>query len=260
MAAPEYDFFATGPRRAPAGAATDGFSTPAAPHAQVRHAAGPVLPEAPAVNQFGLPVDAAVPTGPLAAPGYGAAPVHGGITAGYDDAPAAWDPAASVAARSHSRESAPPPDMRPGAVAAAGIIAIVLGVLGTLSAAFIFFGYLAAKSEVDAAIAASGPELEGLGELTSSILTGVLVMGFVVAAISVLYVVLGVMTARGRRWAAWTLVVLSALSLVGSLYQTLGAGSGGAASGVGSWLGIATMVAVLLLLTIGEGGRWLRRS
>ena len=262
MAAPEYDFFATGPRQAPpTGQATDRFGMPAVPQAPVQQQYAPA-PPAPAVNQFGLPVDVAVPTGPLAAPGYGAVPVHNSLAAGYDDAPSVWDPTASMAAHAHRRAAAAPVDVRPGSVLAAGVIAIVFGVLAALGAALTLLGYLAAKSEIEQAVAAN-PEVQGLDEFASAILATVLVVGLVMAAASVLYLVLGVMTVRGRRWAGWTLVVLSALSLLGSLYQRMtgveGAGVSASVS-LGNWLAIIATAVLLLLLTIGEGGRWLRRS
>lgn len=262
MAAPEYDFFATGPRSTPPpGSATDRFGMPGAPQAPVQQQYAATQP-APAVNQFGLPVDAAVPTGPHAAPGYGAVPVHNSIAAGYDDAPTVWDPTASTAAHAHRRAAAAPADVRPGSVLAAGVISIVFGVLAALGAALTLVGYLAAKSEIEQAVAAN-PDIQGLDEFASAILGTVLVVGLVMAAASCLYLVMGVMTVRGRRWAGWTLVVLSALSLLGSLYQrTTGVDGAGVSASVslGNWLAIAATAAMLLLLTVGEGGRWLRRA
>jgi hypothetical protein len=263
MAGPEYDFFATGPRPQPTGPATDRFGMPAVPQPPVQQHFAPEqsapMQAAPAVNQFGLPVEEARPTGPLAAPGYGAVPLHNSLAAGYDDAPSVWDPTAALAAHTQGRTRAIAADVRPGSVLAAGIISIVLGVLGALAGAFVLLGYLAAKSELEAALAAS-PEVDGLDGFASALLTGVLVVGVVLLAMSALYIVLGSMTIRGRRWAGWTLVVLSALSVLGSLWQTLGGNGSGGASGLGAWVGIAASATVLLLLTIGDGGRWLRRA
>jgi hypothetical protein len=270
MAAPEYDFFATGPRPTPqAGATTDRFgmttaaAAPAAPApaapAQQQFAPPPV---APAVNQFGLPVDEVHPTGPLAAPGYGAVPVHGGLAAGYDDAPAVWDPAASMAARAHSRAAAAPVDVRPGNVLAAGVISIITGSIVALMAGVALLGYFGAKAQIDEAVAAAGPQVQGLDDMASALLAGVLIGALVLAAMGALYLVVGIATVQGRRWGAWTLVVLSALSLVASLWQIVGGASSGATTsyGFGTWIGIGVTLTVLLLLTIGEGGRWLRRS
>jgi hypothetical protein len=265
MAAPEYDFFATGPRPTPqAGATTDRFgmtTAPAAPAAPAQQQFAPP-PAAPAVNQFGLPVDEVHPTGPLAAPGYGAVPVHGGLAAGYDDAPAVWDPTASMAARAHSRAAAAPVDVRPGNVLAAGVISIITGSIVALMAGVALLGYFGAKAQIDEAVAAAGPQVQGLDDMASALLAGVLIGALVLTAIGALYLVVGIATVQGRRWGAWTLVVLSALSLVASLWQVVGGASAGATTsyGFGTWIGIGVTLAVLLLLTVGEGGRWLRRS
>jgi len=258
MAAPEYDFFATGPRPKPAGPATDRFGMPAVPHAPMpqHYAPEPAVQAGTAVNQFGLPVDEVRPTGPLAAPGYGAVPVHNSLAAGYDDAPAVWDPTAALAARPHSRALPAQADARPGAVLAAGIVSIVLGAVGLLAAGVILLGYLGAKSEVDSALASAGPDAAGMESMANAFLTAILVSGLVVTAMAALYVALGVFLLRGRRWAGWTLVVLSALSILGSLWQVIG----GSSSGIGTWIAIGASASILLLLAVGEGGRWLRRA
>ncbi|MGD9955553.1 MAG: hypothetical protein AB7O74_07945 [Candidatus Nanopelagicales bacterium] len=253
MAAPEYDFFATGPRSKPAGQTTDRFGMPSAPQPPLQQS---YAPEAPAVNQFGLPVEEARPTGPLAAPGYGAVPVHNSLAAGYDDAPAVWDPAAAMAARPHRRALPPRADARPGSVLAAGIVSIALGVLGVLAAGVILLGYLGAKGEVDSALAAAGADAAGMEGMAAAFLTAILVSGLVVAAMSALYIALGALVIAGRRWAGWTLVVLTGLSVLGSLWQIVN----GSSSGIGTWIAIGASLSVLLLLTVGEGGRWLRRS
>lgn len=264
MAASEYDFFATGPRPAPSTGATasssDHFGMSTAPAVPLQEQYDP-SPAAPVVNQFGATVDEARPTGPLAAPGYGAVPVHGGLAAGYDDAPTAWDPSAAMGARAHSR-AAVPVDPCPGAVLAAGIVATVLGGLASLAAVAIVLGYLGTKSQIDAALATSGSQVAGLDDLASSILTGILIAGVMVAVIAALYLFLGIATTRGHRWAAWVLVVLSGLSLVWSLWQVVSGGSSGATAiySLGNWIGIGVTVTLLLLLTLGEGGRWLRRA
>jgi len=258
MAAPEYDFFATGSRPKPPGPATDRFGMPTAPQPPMpqHFAPEPAVQAGTAVNQFGLPVEEARPTGPLAAPGYGAVPVHHSLAAGYDDAPAVWDPTAAASARSHSRALPPRAEQRPGAVLAAGIVSIVLGGLGLLAAGVILLGYLAAASEVDSALAGAGPDAAGMAGMADAFLTAILVSGVVVAAIAALYVALGTFLVRGRRWAGWTLLVLSALSILATLWQVLG----GSSSGIGSWVAIGASASILLLLAVGEGGRWLRRA
>lgn len=264
MAGPEYDFFATGPRPQPTGPATDRFGMPAVPQPPVQQHFAPEqsapMQAAPAVNQFGLPVEEARPTGPLAAPGYGAVPVHNSLAAGYDDAPSVWDPTAALAAHTQGRTRAIAADVRPGSVTAAGILAIVLGAIGVLAAGVILLGYLGAKSEIQEALAASGPDADELQGMADAFLTAILVSGLIVGVMAVLYVVLGSLVIGARRWAAWTLVVLSGLSVLGGLRQVLMGGGSGASSAVGTWVAIGVSLVVVLLLTIGSGGRWLRRS
>lgn len=267
MAAPEYDFFATGPRPAPTapptGATADRFGMTAAPAAAAPQQLAPPA-AAPAVNQFGLPVDEAHPTGPLAAPGYGAVPVHGGLAAGYDDLPAVWDPAASMAARTQGRAAARPVDVRPGAVLAAGVISIIAGAGALLLACITLLAYFGAKAQVDQALASAGATAgaQGLDDMASALLGAVLITGLVLAAIGAAYLGLGIATVQGRRWAAWSLVVLSLLSALGTLLKIgQGAMPGMSTSyGFGVWLGAGSMVVMFVLLAFGEGGRWLRRS
>lgn len=263
MAAPEYDFFATGPRPKPAAPTNDRFGVPSVPSTPQPPLPQRFAPEGagPVVNQFGLPVDEARPTGPLAAPGYGTVPVHNSLAAGYDDVPSVWDPAAAMGTRAHSR-ALPPSDTRPGAVRAAGIIAVVLGVLTTLVAGSILLAYSGLKSQLDSELSARGADAQAIEALASTVMTGVLVVGLLAALEAVLYLVLGVCTIQGRRWAAWSLVVLSGLAAAASLWQTVGlaADPTTVGSGLFNWLGVGVTIAVVLLLTLGEGGRWLRRS
>jgi hypothetical protein len=79
---------------------------------------------------------------------------------------------------------------------------------------------------------------------------------------SALYVFLGSMVIGGRRGAAWSLVVLSGVSAAYSLWQTVGLAADPTTVGSGliNWAGIGVSIGVVLLLTLGEGGRWLRRS
>lgn len=265
MAAPEYDFFATGPRPKPAAPTNDRFGAPSVPSVPSTQQPLPqrFAPEGAGVvvNQFGLPVDEARPTGPLAAPGYGTVPVHNSMAAGYDDAPSVWDP--STASRSHRREAeVERSDVRPGSVRAAGIIAVVLGVLTTFAAGSILVMYAGLKSQVDAELSTRGADAQAIEALASSVMTGVLVVGLLAALEAVLYLVLGIATIRGHRWAAWSLVVVSALAAAYSLWQTVGLAADPTTVGSGfiNWAGVGVSLAVVLLLTLGDGGRWLRRS
>jgi len=250
MAGPEYDFFATGPRQAP--------QPSAAPTGRTVSAAAPSAPMAPApsgaVNQFGLPVDEYAPTGPYAAPGYGTAPVAHGLVASQDPA---WP------AQPGRRQAAPPADVRPGTVVAAGVISIVLGALSALFAGLGLLGYLAMSAQLDELAAQAGSDSATAAAFGSAIL-GVVLIGVVVLAVfAALYLVLGIMTVRGRRPFAWALLVVSALNLLWSAYQYVNGSMGGAGSTGGTFgtmIGFGVVVAIVLLLTVGSGGAWLRRS
>lgn len=138
MADPGYDFFATGPSAAPAepaaaptqsrfGGPVEPAPAPQAPQATEPVAAPPAAP-APhaepavpvavpgyhpgAVNRFGTPADlAAVPTGPYAAPGTGAAPIESpGLVSTWSGptTPAPADPTAYAAPAPAAAYPAPP--------------------------------------------------------------------------------------------------------------------------------------------------------
>jgi hypothetical protein len=248
MAGPEYDFFATGPRQAP----------PQPPAPPVGRTASPSVPAAPMtgapapVNQFGLPVDEYAPTGPYAAPGYGTVPVAHGLVASQDPA---WGAPAG------RRQAPAPADVRPGTVLAAGIISIVLGALGAVLAGMGLLGYAAMSAQLDQ-LAAASDDSATAAAFGSAILGAVLVGVVVLAVFAALYLVLGIMTARGSRPFAWALLVVSALNLLWSAYQFVSgsmgtSGTGGTFSTV---VGLGVVVAIVLLLTVGSGGAWLRRS
>ncbi len=248
MAGPEYDFFATGPRQAP----------PQPPAPPVGRTAAPSVPAAPMtgapapVNQFGLPVDDYAPTGPYAAPGYGTAPVAHGLVASQDPA---WGAPAG------RRQAPAPADDRPGTVLAAGIIAIVCGALLALLAGTGFLGYLAMSSQLDG-LAAASDDAATAQAFGSAILGAVLIGVIVLAVFAALYLVLGIMTAKGRRPFAWALLVVSALNLLWSAYQFVSGSMGTSGSGgtLGTMIGFGVVVAIVLLLAVGSGGAWLRRS
>lgn len=255
MAGPEYDFFATGPRpAAPSGA--PGFGTTVTPSSAAPAVPAPSAPAA--VNQFGLPVDTAAPTGPYAAPGYGSASAGIAAGVGLGDAPV-------HAAPVHGRRAAPVSDERPGTVLAAGIVALVVGGLLAVLAVLGLFAYLAAKSQMDAMLApgAGEADLAGAEDFVSALLMAVLVGVLVLAVFAGLYLLLGVGTVRGHRGFAWGLLVVAALNVLYGVYQLVtGAGAADLApgSGAGTLVSLAVSVAIVGLLTLGSGGAWLRRS
>jgi hypothetical protein len=337
VADPGYDFFATGapagtaePAPAPApqvsrfGGPVEAPATPEtpappsgypAPVAAAPAYAAPPAPAAPApvsvpgyhpgnVNQFGTPADlAAVPTGPYAAPGLGAAPIEqpGLVStwAGPAAAPAAPQPAAPAAPVAAPAAAAPvavsrfgspiPPDVlvedpsyaalafgtpvagahghaapahphghqpaadKPGAVTAAGIIGIIEGGLLVAFGLLGLLGYLALKSQIDQL--AASPELAGSGLSVSSLTNLVLVGVVIVLLIGTGYVIAGIATLRGARWGAWALLVVSAISVLYSIYELV---TGDA--GFGTLLSIGVSGAVVVLLCLTDSMRWLRRS
>jgi hypothetical protein len=167
----------------------------------------------------------------------------------------AFGPAAAGTAygapRSHTQGSVEA--ARPGAVLAAGIIGIIegglllaLGLLGLL-------GYLALKSQLDAL--ASSPELAGTG-LTATSLTNLVLVGVVVVLlIGTGYLVAGIATARGARWGAWALLVVSALNVLYSVYELVQGDAG-----FGTLVSIGVSGAVVVLLCVQDSMRWLRRA
>lgn len=258
MAGPEYDFFATGPRSAPSAPAPGaGFGTTITPST-----AAPAVPAAPAaaaapVNQFGLPVDAASPVGPYAAPGYGSS--DQGIAAGVGQ------PLPGAVVGQHSRRDADVADERPGTVLAAGIVALVIGGLLAVLAFLGLLAYFAAKSQMDSLLGTPGmteADAAMADEFVGALLTAVLVGVVVLAVFAALYLVLGVGTVRGRRGFAWGLLVVAVLNVLYGLYQAATGGAADVAPGasLGAWVSLAVSFAIVGLLTLGSGGAWLRRS
>jgi hypothetical protein len=263
---PGYDFFATGAPAPAAPPAPSGFGTVAppapAPAPVPVPAPAPVAPTGPvvaagytpgAVNQFGTPLDTpSVPTGPYAAPGIGAAPTAGpGLVSSWDAAPPAGSPAPpawGAAPVGHRAASRPTP--RPGTVLAAGIVAIVVGALALVLGVVGMVAYAAISSEL--AAFENAPELAG-ADLDMSGLTTMMLVGVVVLLASgALYLVAGIATAAGRRWGAWTLIVVSVVSIVMTLVQMV-TGSGG-----NGLLGIVVSAVVAGLLLTPAAQAWLR--
>ncbi len=260
MGDPGYDFFATGrPAAAPEPASRFGTPMVAAPAA----AAAPVEPPSvePAafaippisgyqpgnVNQFGTPLDEVrVPTGPYAAPGIGAAPVEApGLLTTWGGPPVAGQ---------HGRARPAAYDVRPGGVLAAGIIGIVEGVLLLVIALFGVAGYVALQSQVAALEAQAG--FEGAGELVAGVSTILLLAILVTLVIGLLYLLAGIAAVRGRRWGAWTLLVVSALNVVYGAFGFLG----GTRTGLGDIVALLIALLVVVLIVTRGSWSWLRRT
>lgn len=245
MGQQDYDFFATGRPAPPAPPLPDAASTSPAPPA----AAAPVPrthqftdPGGRAVNQFGTPIDvSAVPAGPAAAPGYGAEAFTGhGLTEAHWTPPAAVRPPGAHAGA----------DRRPGQVLAAGIIAIVQGALALVVA---LLG-LAAVAAVENGLGGGSTDAVLVAQV-SGFVRLILVLVLLVAA---LYLTAGIATAAGKRWGAWTLVVVEGIGLLLGLIGLVDsdAQSGGA---FGQLVGLAVPVAVLVLLLLPVSRAWLQR-
>jgi hypothetical protein len=253
---PGYDFFALG---GPTDPATDPPPPPAAEPPILLSPVPPVVgatyhSPAPArtfqmgnmtVNQFGTPVELpAVPTGPYAAPGMGAAPapVPGLVTT--------WQgpQASGRQAPAGRRTGAGLRDELPRNVRAVAILALFFGVLASISTFLDFSRYGELKALVDAA-AASNPVGATLANEVLSVLLVVLVLMVLVSA---LLLVGGGATLAHKRWGGWMLVASFGLYLLGALWQMVHDGFDGI-----SVLVVGIAVALLGALVTGDGRRWL---
>ena len=196
------------------------------------------------VNQFGTPVELpAVPTGPYAAPGMGAAPapVPGLVTT--------WQgPQGPGRQAAPARRNAGLQDEVPRNVRAVAILALFFGALASLATFFDFSRYGELKAMVDAA-AGSNP----LGaDLANQVLSVLLVVIVIMALVSALLLVGGGATLARQRWGGWMLVASFGLYLLGALYQMVHNGFDGISV-------VIVGIAVLLLgaLVTGDGRRWL---
>jgi hypothetical protein len=242
----DYDFFATGPK-------DDGPVVPPPAPAPTRHTGqfgGAVDPEGRPINQFGTPIgEAAVPVGPSAAPGYGAAPVAApGLNSSWSG------PAVHAHAHAAPAWGAPPvpsygpgPGARPATVLAAGVIGIVQGAIAVI------VGLLGIAV---AGVVSSDVAANGTGRDVSGILR---IMMLVVLLIGVGYVVAGGAAIAGKRWAAWTLLVIEGLGLLVGLIDVVSSSSQTAGASVGLLINLLIPAAVLVLLLVPVSRAWLRR-
>ncbi len=252
---PGYDFFGTAPSAASATAPEPPAAAPVISTAPYPVPAPVPTTSAPgvspltgfasgSVNQFGTPLDTpVVPTGPYAAPGIGAVPVAGPALVSDADRPATHRLAAH---RLAARQPA-----RPGTVLAAGILGIVVGALGLLLGLVGMVGYAGLRQELSAVESSS--EAAGLGGLDTSGLTALILVGvLVLLASGAGYLTAGIATVAGRRWGAWALLAVSALSIAVTLLQMVTAGD------LSGLLGIAVSAAVVALLLAPASRAWLR--
>lgn len=240
MSQQDYDFFATGrPQQDPV--------VPPPPPAPTRPGqfAGHVDPQGRPVNQFGTPIgEAAVPVGPNAAPGYGAAPAAtwGGppVGAPYPSAPL------------HARAGGLPgqADGRPGAVLAAGVIGIVQGALLLVMSLLALAAVGVLKSQVPDS---NVPGARGLWGFVALFM-------IVLALIALLYLVAGIGTVRGRRWAVWTLGSVEAVGLALGLLVAVSGNSSSAGGSLVQLLDLLIPGAVVVLLLLPDSRRWLRQG
>ena len=154
------------------------------------------------VNQFGTPIEqTAAPAGPAAAPGYGAQAWGGpGLTGNAGRTP----PAAANCTPPGTR--AADSSVRPPTVLAAGVVAIVQGVLAVIVALLGFAAVSALESEL--------AQVQGGVQLTAQVSGFVRLVLFLVLLVGVLYLVAGIGAAAGRRWGAWILLVVESVGLV----------------------------------------------
>ncbi len=266
MPEPGYDFFATGraagapgPHVPPvpdvAPAAVDRFGAPVTAPVPAAFPVTAGSGYAPgAVNQFGTPIDVvAVPTGPLAAPGIGAAPIAGpGMVSTWGE------PVAPATRAAH----AAPVDVRtrPDAVTAAAVVGLVVGGLLLLMAALVLFLYLAFKGQLDAA-GVAGP-VDGFDQLVSAVTTLLLTLIGICLAGGLLYVLAAAAVLRGRVWGAWTLLVLGSLSTLKAVYDVVTSGLPSVSTSYLVGWGMSTGLAVVLVVMLvrPESQRWMRGS
>ncbi len=256
MPEPSYDFFATGRAAGvtephvppvpdvpvPALAPVDRLVATEAP----APAAFPVAPGsgyAPGgVNQFGTPVDVvAVPTGPLAAPGIGAAPIA------VPGMVSTWgEPVAPAARAAHA---APVVDRRsvPRNVRAVALLSMFFGLLIAFGTSIAISQYLALSDMVGRA--GSGA---AAGAMAGAVL-GVALVAIVLMVVQVLlFLVGGGATLANQRWGGWLLVVAMGLYVLAEFRQV-----GETGPALIPLLTAAAAVALFLTLVTGDGRRWL---
>lgn len=250
MSQQDYDFFATGPK-------DDGPVVPPPPPAPTRHTGqygGAVDPQGRPINQFGTPIgEAAVPIGPSAAPGYGAAPVSSpGLNSVWSGPPlhaAAHGHAAPAWGPPQASVYAPVSGARPATVLAAGVVGIAQGALAVVVG---LLG-LAALGVLESASTEGG-----VGSI-SAVSGFVRIIMFVVLLVGVGYVVAGAATVAGKRWAAWTLLVVEGLGLLLGFIGLVDSSTQPTGGTLGQMLTLLAPAAVLVLLLVPASLAWLRR-
>jgi hypothetical protein len=192
-----------------------------------------------AVNHFGTPLAAAAaPTGPYAAPGMGAVPTAApGMVS-------TWDPRAT-----NTRSRAVKAPSVPQGVRTAGVIGTIEGVLIGLLAIWALFGYLSLKGQLEELTAGSSTSAAFGATISSAVLIGVVVLFLQTA----LYLVAGIGSMQGKRWAAWVLLVVSSLNVLWALYSFVG----GSSSGMTTLLTLLISGSAAVLLLSNDPRRWL---
>ena len=139
--------------------------------------------------------------------------------------------------------------VRPPTVLAAGVVAIVQGVLAVIVALLGFAAVSVLESEL--------AQVQGGVQLTAQVSGFVRLVLFLVLLVGVLYLVAGIGAAAGGRWGAWTLLVVESVGLVLGIIGLLDSATqtGGA---LGQLVGLAVPVAVLVLLLLPRSWAWLQ--
>lgn len=146
---------------------------------------------------------------------------------------------------------APMPE-RPGAVTAAAVILIVLGLLVSLFGALAVFAGLVFPSMADS------PDIRRqFGELSGALGGLILVVGIFVLAYGLAELLTGIFVLSGRAWARIGGLVVAVLGILFSLVGVLPTEGGG--GGVSIGFGLVLAAHAFVAWTLASRGAWFRR-
>lgn len=149
--------------------------------------------------------------------------------------------------------AAPPPmPARPGAVTAAAVILIVLGLLVSL------LGALAVLAGLVFPSVAESPDIRGqFGELSAALGGLILVVGAFILAYGLAELLTGIFLLAGRAWTRISGLVLAVLGILLSLVGVLPTEGGGAGTSLG--FGIVLAAYAFVAWVLASQGSWFRR-